>query len=137
MLGITVRRGIVVVARGALAVLAVGLALQVGFVVREAVNQQQAPRAHPLRDFLRQVDRVMADRATFAATSTRVADAARYVLYPRQRLTPAFTRAGLRASGVTYVIVTPGHRPSALTGDHDWYRVLLATPRGRVLQVQR
>jgi hypothetical protein len=125
-----------VLARGALAVLAVGLTVQVGFAAHEAIDQLQAPRAHPLRGFLLQADRLMRADAFFAATSPRVSDAARYLLYPRQRMTPTFTRRSLEAAGVDYVIVTPGHRPPALTGRHDWDRVLLATPRGRVLEVQ-
>lgn len=125
-----------VVAVAAAAALVIGIGLQTVFLLREVGDQLSAPLAHPLRDFLEEANRAVPAGAPFAATSYRVSDAARYLLYPRKRVqVTSFSRRALRAAGVRFVIVTPLNRPRAVTGDHDWYRVVLATPQGRVLEV--
>ena len=128
------RRGRVV-AVAAAAILAAGLVAQSLFFVRETVDQVTASGNHPLRTFLERVDSVLPANASFAAPSSRVSDAGRYILYPRPRLMPVYTKSGLQQSGVQYVIVTPGHRPPALVGQHRWYTTVLTTPQGRVLKV--
>ena len=125
-----------VLAVAASVALAIGLAAQAVFLVREVHDQLAAPLDHPMRNFLEEANRAIPAGAPFAATSYRVSDAARYLLYPRPRVqVTSFRRRALRAAGVRYVIVTPLQRPPALTGAHDWYRVVLATPQGRVLEV--
>jgi hypothetical protein len=122
---------------GALAALALafGLAAQAAFTAREARRQLSEPVHHRLRGFLEDADRVMAPGATFTATSFRVGDAARYLLYPHPRVTADLTRKGLEQAGVRYVVVTPRHRPASLTGQHGWYRVVLTDRQGRVLEL--
>ena len=46
-----------------------------------------------------------------------------------------FDRASLERSGTRYVIETSDARPSSLRGARPWYRVLLATPSGRLLEL--
>jgi len=124
-----------VVAAVAMAVLVAGLAAQSLFFLRESFDQATTSGKHPLRAFLERVDAVVPAGASFAAPSSRVSDAARYILYPRPRLMPAYTKSGLQKAGVQYVIVTPGARPPALVGRQPWYTVVLTTPQGRVLKI--
>jgi len=122
-------------ARLAVALLIAGLAVQAGFMVREARDQLTTPVTHPLRDFLRRADRLIPAGARYAVTSPVRSDDARYFLYPRGQVATAFDRTALERSGVRYVIVTADARPPALRGPQPWYRVLLATPSGRLLEL--
>ena len=129
-------RGQAAIAALAAALLAIGLCTQAVFLVRAGHHELSTPVNHRLRDFLLEADRVMVPDAPFAATTYHTSDAARYLMYPRKRVqVTVYTRRALRAAGVRYVIVSPRHRPAALTGTHSWYRVVLATPQGRVLDV--
>jgi hypothetical protein len=125
-----------VFAATAAAVLVAGLGAQLWFSIHETLDQVSAPARHPLRGFLDQINDTMPANEPFAATSARVSDAARYVLYPRPRVNPTFTKRGLQSADVRYVIVTRAHRPRNLTGEHQWYTVILATPAGRLLELK-
>jgi|SRR3954447_17505354 hypothetical protein len=129
-------RRVGVLAATAAAVLVAGLGAQLWFSIHETLDQVSAPARHPLRGFLDRINETMPTNEPFAATSTHVSDAARYVLYPRPRVTPTFTKRGLQSADELYVIVTSAHRPSNLTGEHQWYTVILATPEGRLLQIK-
>jgi hypothetical protein len=128
-------RKVTVLARLAVALLIAGLVVQSGFMVREAHDQLTTPVTHPLRDFLQSADRLVPAGAHYAVTSPVRSDDARYFLYPRQQVATAFDRASLERSGVRYVIVTDDARPNTLRGAQPWYRVLLATPSDRLLEV--
>jgi hypothetical protein len=128
-------RKVTVLARLAVALLIAGLVVQAGFMVREAHDQLTTPVAHPLRDFLQSAGRLIPAGAGYAVTSPVRSDDARYFLYPRQQVATAFDRASLERSGARYVIVTDDARPATLRGAQPWYRVLLSTPNGRLLEV--
>jgi hypothetical protein len=112
-----------------------GLVVQAGFMVREAHDQLTTPVTHPLRDFLQRAGRLIPAGAGYAVTSPVRSDDARYFLYPRRQVATAFDQASLERSGVRYVIVTDDARPATLRGAQSWYRVLLSTPSGRLLEV--
>jgi hypothetical protein len=130
-------RKVTVLARLAVALLIAGLAVQAGFMVREAHDQLTTPVTHPLRDFLQRADALIPAGAGYAVTSPVRSDDARYFLYPRRQVSTAFDRASLESSGARYVIVTADARPDALEGRQPWYRVLLNTPSGRLLELAR
>jgi hypothetical protein len=111
------------------------LAAQTGFMVREADENLGASQKYELRTFLRAADRLIPAGARYAVTSDVRADNARYFLYPRQRAEVRLTRDGLTAAGVRYVIETPDAQPPALRGRQSWFRVLYASPAGRLLEV--
>jgi hypothetical protein len=128
-------RKVTVLARLAVALLIAGLVVQAGFMVREAHEQLTTPVTHPLRDFLEQADGIIPAGASYAVTSPVRSDDARYFLYPRQQVSTGFDQASRQASGVRFVIVTNDARPDSLLGTQPWYRVLLATSSGRLLEV--
>jgi hypothetical protein len=128
-------RKVSVLARLAVALLIAGLVVQAGFMVREAHRQLTTPVTHPLRDFLQNAARLIPAGAGYAVTSPVRSDNARYFLYPRRQVVTGFDRASLERSGVRYVIVTDDARPATLRGLQPWYRVLLATPDARLLEV--
>lgn len=128
-------RKVTVLARLAVALLIAGLVVQAGFVVREAHDRLTTPVTHPLRDFLQSANRLIPSGAGYAVTSPVRSDDARYFLYPRQQVATGFDRASLERSGVRYVIVTADAKPATLRGAQPWYRVLLSTPSGRLLEV--
>jgi hypothetical protein len=131
-------RKVTVLARLAIALLIAGLAVQAGFMVREAHDQLSTPVTHPLRDFLEQADAIVPAGAGYVVTSPVRSDDARYFLYPRRQVTPAgFDQASLEASGARWVIITADARPAALRGLQPWYRVRLSTPSGRLLELTR
>jgi hypothetical protein len=112
-----------------------GLVAQTAFMVRDATDRLGARPTHELRTFLQAADRRIPAGASYAVTSDVRADNARYFLYPRQRVDVTFTRADLDRAGVRYVIETPDARPPALRGRQSWFRVLLDSPVGRLLEV--
>ena len=129
-------RQVTVLARLAVALLIAGLAVQAGFMVREAHDQLSTPVRHPLRDFLERVDAIIPAGAGYVVTSPVRSDDARYFLYPRRQVAPAgFDQTSLEASGARWVIVTADARPAALRGLHPWYRVRLSTPSVRLLEL--
>ncbi len=130
-------RKVTVLARLAVALLIAGLAVQAGFMVREAHDQLTTPVAHPLRDFLERADALIPAGAGYAVTSPVRSDDARYFLYPRQQVPTGFDRASLESSGARYVIVTRDAQPDTLRGPQPWYQVLLSTPSGRLLELTR
>jgi hypothetical protein len=129
-------RKVTVLGRLAVALLIAGLAVQAGFMVREAHDQLSRPVTHPLRDFLERADALIPPAATYVVTSPVRSDDARYFLYPRRQVTPAgYDQASLEASGARWVIVTADARPVTLRGLQPWYRVRLSTPSIRLLEL--
>jgi hypothetical protein len=122
-------------ARLALGLLTAGLLVQAGFMARDVHDQLTTPVAHPLRGFLQRVDELIPAGAGYAVTSQVRSVNARYLLYPRRQIPTAFDEASLQRSGVRYVIVTADARPATLRGLQPWYRVLLTTPSGRLLEL--
>jgi len=121
-------------------VLAVGMAgllVQAGFMAREAHDQLSTKPRHQLRALLESAERIIPPGQGYAIPSDVRADNARYVLYPRPRVAVRFTREALVSSGVRYVIVTSDDRPPALRGRQDWFRVLVASPAGQLIEVLR
>jgi len=123
---------------GLILVLAVaGLLAQAGFMLREGSDQLSAPTTHPLRDLLTEADRTIPPGQRYAIPSDVRADNARYFLYPRQRVAvAAFDRDTLRRAGVRWVIVTNDRRPPQLSGARDWFRVVLRSAGGRLIEVE-
>ena len=103
-------RQVTVLARLAVALLIAGLAVQAGFMVREAHDQLSTPVRHPLRDFLERADAIIPAGAGYVVTSPVRSDDARYFLYPRRQIATAFDRASLERSGTRYVIETSDAR---------------------------
>lgn len=129
-------RKVTVLARLAVALLAAGLVIQAGFMVREAHDQLSRPVTHPLRDFLERADTIIPAGAEYVVTSPVRSDDARYFLYPRRQVTPAgFDQASLEASGARWVIVTADARPATLRGLQPWYRVRMSTRDIRLLEL--
>jgi hypothetical protein len=105
-------------------------------MLREASDELSAPTSHPLRSFLTEAARVIPPGEPYAIPSDVRADNARYVLYPRRRVKVAFTTGALRKAGVRWVIVTNDVRPPALRGTKGWFRTVLSTPAGRLIEVR-
>jgi hypothetical protein len=119
-----------------LALAGAGLLVQAGFMAREARDQLSSTPRHELRLLLTEADKIIPPGVPYAITSDVRADNARYVLYPRRRVQVRFTQDALERSGVRYVIVTTDARPPALQGTHSWYRVLVQSPVGRLIEVR-
>jgi hypothetical protein len=122
------------IAHIAVALLLAGLIVQAAFVVREAADELTTTPQHPTRELIEEFDGVMAEDASYAVAGGR-AEYARYLLYPRRRVTAELTRAGLEGAGVRYVVVIGRTRPSALRGEQPWFRVLVDTDRGDLLEL--
>jgi hypothetical protein len=104
-------------------------------MVREVDRQVSTPQRHELRRLLEEADRIIPPAEGYAVTSEVRADNARYVLYPRPRVGVRFTRAALERSGVRYVIVTNDSRPPAFRQKANWFRVLVRSRVGSVVEV--
>ncbi len=135
-------RAVRVAGLAAVVLLAAGVAIQAGFVVRHAHTELTAPREHAIRELLE----VAADRVPegdrYAITSLARTPNAVYFLGYRPvdgiglRGSPAAVHDRLTKARVRYVIVLDRDRPRAFRSRHgSWYRVVATTPAGQLLEV--
>ena len=135
-------RAVRVAGLAAVVLLAAGVAIQAGFVVRHAHTELTAPREHAIRGLLE----VAADRVPegdrYAITSLARTPNAVYFLGYRPvdgvglRGSPAAVHDRLTKARVRYVIVLDRDRPRAFRSRHgSWYRILATTPAGQLLEV--
>jgi hypothetical protein len=104
-------------------------------MLRDADRTLSAGNGGRLRALLIRADRLIPAGASYAATSAVRSDNARYYLYPRTRVATGFDRSSLKRSGVRWVIVTPDAVPASLRGDGRWYRVVVSSSAGRLIEV--
>jgi hypothetical protein len=135
-------RAVRVAGLAAVVLLAAGVAIQAGFVVRHAHTELTAPREHAIRELLEVAADRVPDGDRYAITSLARTPNAVYFLGYRPvdgiglRGSPAAVHDRLTKARVRYVIVLDRDRPRAFRSRHgSWYRVVAKTPAGQLLEV--
>jgi hypothetical protein len=135
-------RAVRVAGLAAVVLLAAGVAIQAGFVVRHAHTELTAPREHGIRELLEVAARRMPHGDRYVITSLARTPNAVYFLSYRPvdgvglRGSPAEVHDRLVRARIRYVIVLDRDRPRAFRSRHgSWYRILATTPAGQLLEL--